>query len=41
MNYNFESINLVNSNNKLTIRDKENKKLKNKFKRLIKKVVKR
>lgn len=41
MNYNFESINLVNSNNELTIRDKENKKLKNKFKRLIKKVVKR
>lgn len=41
MNYNFESINLVNSNNRLTVRDKEDKKLKNKFKRLIKKVVKR
>lgn len=41
MDYNFGSINLVNRNNKLVKRYKENKKLRNRFKKLIKKVVKR
>nr|DAN63694.1 MAG TPA: hypothetical protein [Herelleviridae sp.] len=41
MDYNFESIKLVNRNNKLVKRYKENKKLRNRFKKLIKKVVKR
>lgn len=41
MEHNFESIDLVNKNNKLARVYKEDKKLKNKFKRLIKKVVKR
>ena len=41
MEYNFESTNLVNSNNRLVKRYRENKKLKNKFKKLIKKVVRK
>lgn len=39
--YNFESTDLVNKNNNLVRRFRENKKLKNRFKKLIKKVVKR
>lgn len=39
MEHNFESIDLVNKNNKLARRYRESRKLKNKFKKLIKKVV--
>lgn len=41
MEYNFESVKLTNNNNKLIRKNKENKKLKNKIKRIVKKVVKR
>lgn len=41
MEYNFESINIVNKNNNLVRRFRENKKLKNRFKKLIKKVVRK
>lgn len=39
MEHNFESIDLVNKNNKLVRRCRESRKLKNKFKKLIRKVV--
>lgn len=41
MEYNFESVKLTNKNNKLMRKIKESKKLKNRFKKIIKKVVKR
>ena len=41
MNYNFESADLVNSNNKLVKKYRESRKLKNRFKKLIKKVVRK
>lgn len=41
MKYNFESIKLVNENERLTKKIKESKKLKNKIRRIIKKMVKR
>lgn len=41
MEYNFESINIVNKNNNLVRRFRGNKKLKNRFKKLIKKVVRK
>lgn len=41
MEYNFESIKLVNENERLTKKIKESKKLKNRIKKIIKKVVNR
>lgn len=41
MKYNFESIKLVNENERLTKKIKEGKKLKNRIKKIIKKVVNR
>jgi len=41
MEYNFESIELVNKNGRLMKKIRESKKLKNKIKRIVKKVVKR
>lgn len=41
MEYNFESVKLTNKNNKLMRKIKESKKLKNRFKKIIKKAVKR
>lgn len=39
MEYNFESVKLTNKNNKLVIKIKESKKLKNRVKRALKKVM--
>lgn len=41
MKYNFESIKLVNENERLTKKIKEGKKFKNRIKKIIKKVVNR
>ena len=41
MEYNFESIKLTNENEKLVRKTKENKKFKNRLKRIIKRIVKR
>lgn len=41
MKYNFESIKLVNENERLVRKNKENRKFKNKVKKIIKKVAKR
>lgn len=41
MEYNFESVKLTNKNNNLVKKIKESKKLKNRFKKIIKKAVKR
>lgn len=41
MEYNFESVKLTNKNNKLMRKIKENKKFKNRVKKIIKKAVKR
>ena len=41
MEYNFESVKLVNKNERLVKKIKESKKLKNRIKRVVKKVVKK
>lgn len=41
MEYNFESVKLTNKNNKLMRKIKESKRFKNRFKKIIKKAVKR